>query len=68
MAYVIATTENLVRGYAFKPDQRKDPADPLPFELLDRLDLGKVMLAGDKATAKHWAQAAGLKVWRYVRV
>jgi len=68
MAYVIGTTESTVRWYAFKHSERKDPAEPLAFELLDQLDLRKVMQAGDKATAKGWAQAAGLKIWRYVRI
>lgn len=54
MAYVIATTETVLRWYAFNPNQRKGALnDPLRFELLARLDLEKVMQADDKATAKH---------------
>lgn len=38
------------------------------YSLSEVLDLNIVPIAGDKATAKLWAQEMGLKTWRYVRL
>jgi len=64
MSYVIATTEKIVRWYVFDPKTVSETN----FKLIDKLDLDQVALAGDKATAKLWAQEMGLKTCRYVKV
>lgn len=64
-AYVLGTTESIVRWYCFNINQ---PERPLPFELHVSLDLGKVPQFGDKKKALGAAQALGLKSWRYVRL
>lgn len=64
MGYVIATTEQTVKWYVFDPKT----VSKSNFELIDKLDLNQVSIAGDKATAKLWAQEMGLKTWRYVRL
>jgi len=62
MSYVLATTENVVRWYAF------DPTDiDKGFELVSELDLRKVPQLG-KDDAKRLAQLLGLKTWRYVKL
>ncbi|MGP5214819.1 MULTISPECIES: hypothetical protein [Psychrobacter] len=38
------------------------------YSLSEVLDLNMVPIAGDKATAKLWAEEMGLKTWRYVRL
>ncbi|NWK46423.1 hypothetical protein [Ralstonia pickettii] len=65
MAYVLATTETVVRWYNFRSNPAPHPGE---FELLERLDLSKVPQFGDKETAKSAAQALGLKTWAYVRI
>ncbi len=63
MGYVLATTERVVRWYVFDPKTVGESN----FKLVDKLDLNQVSIAGDKATAKLWAQEMGLKTWRYVK-
>ncbi len=63
MSYVIATTEKIVRWYVFDPKT----VNETNFKLIDKLDLNQVSIAGDKATAKLWAQEMGLKTWRYIK-
>ncbi|QBP10111.1 hypothetical protein [Cupriavidus metallidurans] len=65
MTYILATTEEVVRWYKFKYNRDLEPGQ---FELVEKLDLKKVPLFGDKETAKLAAQALGLKTWRYVRI
>lgn len=62
MAYVLATTENVVRWYVY------DTSSPNVYELIDRLNLDQVPLAADKSTAKEWAKSLGLTTWRYVKI
>ncbi len=59
--YVVATTDTLVRWYAIAVNQKS-------FELLDQLDLGRVIAYPDKTAARLAAQAIGLKTWRYVKI
>jgi hypothetical protein len=65
VTYILATTEEVVRWYKFKYNRDLEPGQ---FELVEKLDLKKVPLFGDKETAKLAAQALGLKTWRYVRI
>ena len=65
MSYILATTGDRVRWYRFDV---LSIARPLPFELVDELDLSSVPQFGEKALAKAAAQALGLKGWRYVRL
>jgi hypothetical protein len=68
---VLATTESTVRWYSFDDAAASAwrPGDPpIPFTLSEVLDLRGRVMAGDKDTAKHWAQAMGLTNWRYVRL
>lgn len=63
MSYVLATTENIVRWYVYDvSDTRKG------FELISELNLKRVPLLADKATAKHVGESLGLKTWRYVKL
>ena len=64
MRYVLATTEKVVRWYVFDPKT----VSSTTYSLSEVLDLNIVPIAGDKATAKLWAQEMGLKTWRYVRL
>lgn len=64
MGYVIATTEQIVRWYVFDPKT----VSKSNFELIDKLDLNQVSVAGDKLTAKLWAKEMDLKTWRYVKI
>ena len=64
MTYVLATTEKTVRWYRIKTDQN---GKVIGFELLDRLNLNRVTIFGDKKSANHVALAIGLKTWRYVK-
>ncbi len=64
MVYVLATTGPSVQWYCCKLN--KD-GEPTGFDLLDRLDLEKVSVFGDKKSAKHAALELGLKTWRYVK-
>lgn len=64
MRYVLATTEKTVRWYVFDPKT----VSSTTYSLSEVLDLNIVPIAGDKATAKLWAQEMGLKTWRYVRL
>ena len=63
-SYILATTTKIVGWYAF--DTTKEINETC-FSIIDKLDLSLVPVAGDKETAKLWAQAMGLKSWRYVR-
>ena len=63
-SYVLATTTKIVKWYAF--DISKEINDRC-FSTIDKLDLSLVPCAADKETAKLWAQAMGIKSWRYVR-
>ncbi len=65
MRYILATMENKPRWY--RCELNKD-GDLLGFALLDRLDLKRVTLFGDKASAKYAAIKLGLKTWRYVKI
>lgn len=65
MAYVLATTETVVRWYTFDTSAA-EPRSTLA--LLPTLDLAKVPQLGDKATAREAAKALGLQTWRYVKV
>ena len=51
----------MVRWYAIAVNQKS-------FELLDQLDLGRVIAYPDKTAARLAAQAIGLKTWRYVKI
>ena len=60
---VLATTESTVRWYSFDDAAAsawRQGNPPIPFTLSEVLDLRGRVLAGDKDTAKHWAQAMGL--------
>ena len=59
--YVFANAEKIVRWYAIALDHKS-------FELLDRLDLNRIMSFHDKASAKSAAQAIGLKTWRCTKL
>lgn len=63
--YLLATTQDKVRWYAFKVN-----ADgSVEYELHDALDLRLMPVQFDtKEAAKKMAVAAGLKTWRYVKV
>jgi hypothetical protein len=65
MTYLLATTEDKVRWYAFDREANGRLVQPLKFYLIEELDLKKVELFADKATAKNAAVAAGLKTWKY---
>lgn len=65
MTYVLATTENVLRWYKFKFNERTSPDN---FSLQIELDLSVIPQFGDKETAKKAAEALGLKTWRYVRL
>ena len=60
MNYILATHGNLVRFYVIERD--KDPI------LSEQLDLSKVTSFPNKESAKHAAQAIGLKTWRYIKI
>lgn len=64
MGYVIATTEQAVRWYVFDPKT----VSKSNFDLVYKLDLNQISVAGDKSTAKLWAKEMGLKTWRYVKI
>lgn len=64
MRYVLATTEKIVKWYVFDPKT----VSSTTYSLNEVLDLSIVPIAGDKATAKLWAEEMGLKTWRYVRL
>lgn len=64
MRYVLATTERVVRWYVFDPKT----VSSTTYSLSEVLDLNIVPIAGDKATAKLWAEEMELKTWRYVRL
>lgn len=59
--YVLATTDRIVRWYCVAHDWSS-------FELLDQLDLTRIVGYHDKAAARAAAQAIGLKTWRYVKI
>lgn len=59
-SYILATTESVVRWYAF------NTSNPTTYSIIEKLDLSKVPAAENKETAKHWANLMGLKSWRYV--
>lgn len=63
--YLLATTERTVRWYCIKTDRNGTPDG---FGLLERLDLKKVSVFGDKKSAKYAALTVGLKTWRYVKI
>ena len=63
-SYILATTTKIVGWYTF--DTSKEINETC-FSIIDKLDLSLVPCSGDKETAKLWAQAMGLKSWRYVR-
>ena len=63
MAYVLGTTEDVVRWYVYNTN---DPSNG--YELLDRLDFNKVPRWNDKDSAKAAAKALGLNTWRYIQV
>lgn len=65
MAYVLATTETVVRWYSFD-SSATDPRTTL--SLLPTLDLSKVPRLADKAAARDMAKTLGLQTWRYVKV
>ncbi|SEB17743.1 hypothetical protein SAMN02745729_1314 [Marinobacterium iners DSM 11526] len=62
-SYVLASTHEVVQWYVFNPSRIQDG-----YHLIDKLDLRKVPHAGNKDTAKLWAQALGLKTYKYVRI
>ena len=64
MRYVLATTEKIVKWYVFDPKT----VSSTTYSLSEVLNLSIVPIAGDKATAKLWAEEMGLKTWRYVRL
>ena len=64
MRYVLATTERVFRWYVFDPKT----VSSTTYSLSEVLDFNIVPIAGDKATAKLWAEEMGLKTWRYVRL
>jgi len=64
-AWLLATLDTTVRWYVFDPEAAERP---LPFELVDELDLARVPAFESKDAAKLVAQAMGLKTWRYVRL
>lgn len=65
-AYYLASTTDLVRFYCFEEPTEDGSADK--FTLLDQFDRGRLLGAGDKATAKLWAKRLGLRSWTYVRI
>jgi hypothetical protein len=63
--WYLATPTDVMRFYCFDPGLGDTP---ITWTLIDRLDRTQLVAAGDKATAKAWAQRMGLKTWAYVRV
>jgi hypothetical protein len=63
MTYILGTTHRTVQWYVFDPDNLK----PGEYELIDKLDLNRVPLAGNKETAKNWALQLGLQTWIYFK-
>lgn len=63
MSYVLATKHDVVKWYVYQT-----PINEGQFELIDQLNLNKVLCWGDKESAKRAAIALGLKTWRYVRL
>jgi hypothetical protein len=62
-SWILGTTENTVRWYAFDPSKH-----PVTFELLLELDLARVPTFISKEAAKAAAMGLGLTTWRYVRL
>lgn len=65
MTWVLATTDDKVKWYAYK---HRGGLQKGEYVLLDQLDLKKVPLCGNKETAKQAANALGLTTWRYVKI
>jgi len=65
-AFYLATTTDLVQFYCFEEPGEDGSAGK--FTLLDQFDRGRLLGAGDKATAKVWAKRLGLRSWTYVRI
>jgi len=64
MAYVLATTETIVRWYYFDSIN----IQPGVFTLRVELNLSLIIQHADKSSARNAAKALGLKTWRYVRL
>lgn len=63
--YYLATTTDRMQFYCF--DEPKEGVTH-SWTLIDELDRSRLLAAGDKATAKTWANRLGLKNFTYVRV
>jgi hypothetical protein len=63
--YYPATATDVLRFYLF--DEPVAEGGTIP-SLIDRLDRGQLLGAGDKDTAKTWAKRLGLASFIYVRV
>jgi hypothetical protein len=63
--FYLATCTDLMQFYCF--DEPREGCENT-WTLINELDRGRLLAAGDKATAKTWAKLLGLKSWRYVRV
>lgn len=66
MTYFLANTARTpVKWYKFNP---LDMDEPVPFELVDKLDLKTIPSFINKKQAKQAALRLGLQTWRYVRI
>ncbi|MGE7136232.1 hypothetical protein ACQKIE_01210 [Luteibacter sp. NPDC031894] len=64
-AYYLATTHDVVGFYCFDEPSEEGGT---PYVVIDRLDRGRLLGAGNKETAKLWASRLGLSNYIYVRV
>ena len=65
-SYYLATATDLVRFYCF--EEPREEGSEGKFTLCDQFDRGRLLGAGDMATAKLWAKRLGLRSWTYVRI
>jgi hypothetical protein len=63
--FYLATCTDLMQFYCF--DEPREGCENT-WTLISELDRGRLLAAGNKATAKTWAKLLGLKSWTYVRV
>ena len=66
MTYLLANTARTpVKWYKFNP---LDMNKPVPYELVDKLDLKIVPSFDNRRQAKQAALRLGLQTWRYIRM
>jgi len=65
MAYILGTTHPVIRFYVFTPNEQLNES---AYSIIDTLDTTQIPMAGNKETAKTWAQAMGLKTWSYIKL